>query len=476
MLNMNVKRMALAMLLLPLVTDAQIKKPDIFVESSAFVSGGKNAPFWMLSNQFGKYSNHGYNVNYSLGIQSGFDSTKNIDFAYGFELMNRIDTGYHIYPHELYLALKLWFFDIHVGWREEVFGNAYPGLTSGNMLWSGNARPMPKISIRVPEFTPVPFTQGYVEFKGNLAHGWFEQDRYTTDLLLHHKSFIGRVGGKLPVNFHYGLHHFAQWGGHSQVTGYENMPSDFEAFIWVFKVSEGAPGDSLGGETINRYGNHIGSRNLGLDVKMPQWKTGIYWQTIFEDTSGKAWRNIRDGLWGIYWENQKENPLIKAVVVEYLNTTDQSGPSHDPIDSLGIRGGGADNYFRHYIYQNGWSRYDMTLGTPMITSEIFDAGTALSTTNSRVKAYHLGINGNINLWHAYALKITYSENFGNYTWPYDHFHPTTFEPSKKSLSCGLTYHVGFRKAKGSLKFSAAADFGAMYGDNVGIQVGYRREF
>ena len=80
---------------------SQLKKPELFVKSSAFVSAGKNAPFWLLSNQYGKYSNHWYNINYRAGAKSVFDTSKTFDYGYGVEIMNRIDDHYTIYPHEL---------------------------------------------------------------------------------------------------------------------------------------------------------------------------------------------------------------------------------------------------------------------------------------------------------------------------------------------------------------------------------------
>ena len=45
----------------------------------------------------------------------------------------------------------------------------YP-LSSGSLLYSGNVRPITKVAVS-SNYIPVPFTKGYIEFKGYLSHG-----------------------------------------------------------------------------------------------------------------------------------------------------------------------------------------------------------------------------------------------------------------------------------------------------------------
>jgi hypothetical protein len=54
----------------------------------------------------------------------------------------------------------------------ETFGNQYDPLSSGSLLYSGNARPMPKVAA-YSDYMPVPYSRGYIEFKGYLFHGWY---------------------------------------------------------------------------------------------------------------------------------------------------------------------------------------------------------------------------------------------------------------------------------------------------------------
>ncbi|NJO69306.1 MAG: capsule assembly Wzi family protein [Bacteroidetes bacterium] len=133
-------------------------------------------------------------------------------------------------------------------------------------------------------------------------------------------------------------------------------------------VADNGEQDAPAGESHNKLGNHLGTRNFGLDYRFKKLTVKLYWQNIFEDGSGLAYRNIKDGLWGISIKLNKE-ALIRSLNFEYIHTTDQSGP----IDMVKIDGvwqffGGNDNYFNNYLYTNGWAYKEMTLGTPLFTS------------------------------------------------------------------------------------------------------------
>jgi hypothetical protein len=40
------------------------------------------------------------------------------------------------------------------------------------------------------------------------------------------------------------------------------------------------------GWVINRFGNSVGSSNIGIDVNLDEFSAGVYQQDIFEDGSG----------------------------------------------------------------------------------------------------------------------------------------------------------------------------------------------
>ena len=102
-------------------------------------------------------------------------------------------------------------------------------LSSGDMVQSPNARPIPEVNLSMPEFTVVPWTKGLLQVRGDFAMGRsFDTDyledfanvkqTYVKNVLWHHKSFFLRIKdtrNDFPLSFTMGAQHFAQWGGTS---------------------------------------------------------------------------------------------------------------------------------------------------------------------------------------------------------------------------------------------------------------------
>jgi len=473
-----VSRLHLLLLLLAIsiqqtITNCQIvKTPSYHVEVGSSASVGDETPFWLISNRYGLISPNKYNSWLKAGFKTSLNKTKPIDFDYGLDLVNRYDNRNKLYFNEGYARLKLWFINIQAGSKEEKFGNQDSSLSSGGLLWSGNARPLPKIAIYVPNYTPIPFTKGYLEFKGGVSHGWFGDQPYTKNYYLHHKFIYLQFGGSLPVHFHYGFHHFAQWGGISDTYGI--LPHSFKDFINIFLAKGGGSSSPLA-EQINVLGNHIGSRNFGFDIDLKNYKTGIYWQSIFEDGSGKAYRNISDGLWGYYLHSTDKNKLINGFVYEFIKTTNQSGTYNDYWELNGIRylypiaggihkeAGGNDNYFNHSIYQSGWTYDNMTIGTPFITSPALLYGDQSDyIRNNKMIAHHIAFEGGNNHFF-YKVFYTYSLNYGTNFYPFENVKTQHSIMVQANLLNTLPWDL-------SLKVTLGIDKGKMYGDNGGILI------
>jgi len=388
-------------------TNADTIKYQVSVQAVA--ASGDYAPFWFQSNRHGSVSAQPYSGNMSLYV--GKDATRPrrwYDYSFGVEAIGQVDANEKsLFFQQLYGHVRLYVFDITVGIKPQTWGNQDELLSSGGFLFSQNARPMPRITIGIDNYVPIPFTYGYLEVKGGLTHGWFTDNVYLTKSFLHHK-FIGlRVGGDLPVTVNYEFHHAAQWGGVSPVYG--ELGSSFKDWVNVFFARSGG---TMNNDQINAYGNHIGSQNLGLDFKVGTWTVSTYWQNIFEDSPIKAiWNtmNVSDGVWGISIK-QSQIPFVSGLLYEFINTTDQSGPFHDKD---GLVFGGNDSYFTNTIYCNGWNYYNRTLGTPFITSPIYNTDGSIATLNNRSSAHHIGIRGDID-GYRYRTMVSYAKNYGRY--------------------------------------------------------------
>ncbi len=463
---LKIIKISFLIILFPAFLQAQNDTIKYNLKFYGLTSSGTYAPFWLQSDQYGKISSNPLSTSLMAGIEKDFSQKKSI-FHYGFKadlLLQSEPQTTQIYFHELYGKAKFFVFDLIVGAREENLGNQDSTLSSGGLLLSRNARPMPKITIGIEHFIPVPFTYGFLEFKVALVHGWFNNTSYNTDVFLHQKYLYGRMGGNLPVHLQYGLDHVAQWGGYILGQNQSQQPHGFRDYVSIF-LGRSGNSDALTTDQLNALGNHIISQSMRLDVDLADFKIGAYWQNVNEDGPIKyLWlsKNKPDGLWGISIRN-KHFPFIQGLVYEYLNTTDQSGPYHDRD---GLIYGGNDSYFNNSVYQNGWSYYSRSLGTPFISSPFYNKDGSPVFENNRVQVHHIGIEGNISGYN-YKLLSSLSKNYGSYNMPYSNMIQNTsmlLEVNKQFPKL-LNLEVGC---------SVGADFGELYGNSVGCMISIRK--
>ena len=426
-------------------------------------STGTYAPFWLQSANYGQISASPNSANMNVGFSKDFNNRSAV-FDYGFKadvLLQTYDNKTKAYFHEAYLKARLSVLDLIVGAREEHLGTQDSSLSCGGFLFSKNARPMPKITLGIERFTPVPFTKGYLEVKGAVAHGWFTDNIYTTNLFLHHKYIYFRVGGSLPFHFQYGVDHVAQWGGN--IPGLGAQPTSISDYIKIFYGSSGGK-DANMSDQMNALGNHILSQSMKLEYRISDFTISGYWQNISED-SPKFMTNTMnkpDGLWGVSIRNNKSS-IIKGLVYEYLNSTDQSGPFESKD---GIIYGGYDNYFNNSQYQNGWTYFSRTIGTPFLSSPVYNKNGGVSVVNTRVQVHHIGLQGDV-LGYTYKVLCSLSKNYGGYPVPYPEM--------IRNTSLLLEVKKQFSKLSNiELGCSVGADIGKLYSNSVGCMVSVRK--
>ena len=420
-------------------------------ELSAISSSGKTAPTWMQANRHGEVSSLPHSGNLSIGIvKPATRPNRWFDYDGAVVLSGRVagvssgdpkqieGTGFF---RALYAHVRLYIIDITAGIQPKAFGPGDPELSSGGLLFSANAHPIPRISAGIERWTAFPGLYGYLEIKGGLTHGWLaDKNPYVSKTLLHHKYVGGRVGGKLPLNVSYEFHHAVQWGGYSDEHG--DLGHDFTSFRNVFW---GKGGGSTRNELLNAQGNHILSQILCVTAKGKGWHVDLYWEDIQEDGRQRfigTGHNAKDGLWGIRAE-QSLWPFICGVTFEVLQTTDQSGPWHDRD---GMVFGGNDSYYWNSIYKQGWIYFGRTIGSPLLTPD-----------NSRVWAYHGGIKGDI-YGFRYRVLCTYADNYGTYRAPARSHNTAVLMEVKKHVpqAWGLDFGIAL-----------AGDFGDQYGNQFG---------
>jgi len=453
----------LIFLLFSTIVEAQNGTIKYEVGFTGVGSTGAYAPFWLQSANYGQISASSNSANVNVGFSKDFNNRSAV-FDYGFKadvLLQTYDNKTKAYFHEAYLKARLSVLDLIVGAREEHLGTQDSSLSCGGLLFSKNARPMPKITLGIEHFTPVPFTKGYLEVKGAVEHGWFIDNIAGINILLHHKYIYFRAGGSLPFHFQYGVDHVAQWGGNVPRGQQSTSLSDY------LRIVLGSSGGSSALETdqINALGNHILSQSMKVEYCISNFSLSGYWQNISED-SPKFMTNTMnkpDGLWGVSIRSNRF-PIIKGLVYEYLNTTDQSGPFHDKD---GIVYGGNDSYFQNGVYQNGWTYFSRTIGTPFISSPVYNKNGGVSVVNTRVQVHHIGLEGEVQGYQYKAL-CSFSKNYGSYYAPYPEM--------IRNTSLLLEVKKQFPKLSNiELGCSVGADIGKLYGNSVGCMVSVRKK-
>ena len=451
------------------VTGQLIKSPKYTLELGGLESVGRQTPFWLVSNQYGRNSTRLTSGFVSASVYSDPDTSRIFSLGYGLELFDRNDGNNSLWIYQSFVKVKYRFLHLRVGSEEETYGNQDSALSSGSMMWSQNTRPMPKIVIATNGYIDVPFTRGYVQFSGLLSHGWFGDDGYVKGTYLHHKFVYIKVGGKLPVNLSMGLQHYAMWGGVSSNASVGRLPSDFKTYVKVFFAQSNEKNDtSLPlNERLNKIGNHLGSWNYGIDVKLDKYLTGLYYQTIFEDYSGYSKFFMPDGLWGFYLKTKDARKLIHALTYEYIHTSYQSGPP-GPVSNQFTKGN--DNYFNNGIYASGWTYNKFTIGTPLISSPAILKGNSISIINNRVIAHQIGIQGMVNESTSYRILLTASKNYMKY--------PAYGQPYPKPVpveSFLVELRKSIKKIQGlEIATQIAFDHGELYGNNGGILIVVRK--
>ena len=163
----------------------------------------------------------------------------------------------------------------------------------------------------------------------------------------------------------------------------------------------------------------------------------------------------------------KECKWVKGVAIEYFNLKNQSGPIyHDSDQMIPDQISCDDNNYNNKLY-NGWFNYGMIIGTPLVTSPIYNSSHRIRSENNRVEAFHLGIEGQPFRSIGYRVLLTKSNNWGSYDLP--------FLQIKENLSGLFELSYTPAKLKGwSATASFAFDNGDLYSDNSGAMLTVRK--
>ena len=376
-------------------------RPVIYKVSTSLLATTGETPFWHYANTNGQIRS-GSSVNNltNLAFAVPFkEDNDGIDFSLGANLAGRLsDTGNTLHFQELYGSLQLGVFRLSIGKFYRTIGLNMTELSTGSMIQSNNAPPLPRISLDMTRFLDVPLTNGIVQFKGHYADGKLENDRFVDSPFLHQKSFhlkfnIERaelIGGFL---------HNVVWGGTHPNFG--KLPQSFSDYLRVV-VGKSAESQSNtpGGEQSNRLGNTVAAYDTAIRYNFNKFRITGYRMFYLEDSVSMRFRSFWDGLYGLGFRKTEGKHLFSGVVYEFLNTIQQDSPSGLPKGRI--------NYYGHFLYQSGWTFNGSVLGNPLIR---FDSESG-RIDNNMIIAHHAGFDGWITERLQYKAFATYSRNYG----------------------------------------------------------------
>ncbi|KAA6430434.1 capsule assembly Wzi family protein [Dyadobacter flavalbus] len=462
------------------------------LEAGGYVSSGNFTPFWLRTNQFGAVPLQAPaaviqgNVGKSYVFYDSLrQRPKKFDWGFAFNPVLTFDKKDHaklLFP-EAHVKIRFKAVELYAGRRKELMGLGDSTLSSGFYSVSGNSLPIPKIQIGTIGFTPLRFTGNFVAIHAGFAHGWFGTD-YIQGVRLHQKFLYFRLGKEQSKSkFFFGLNHNVLWAGHAEyLKRYPELalngelPSSWKFYpnvVLAFTSKNWFTKNGYGAFDSYRLGNHLGSYDLGFETKINGRKLWIYHQHPFEDVSSMLLKNVPDGLYGI---NLSVNSVANAgfrltrLTMEFLTTKDQSGAT---FYIPGSKFQGADNYFNHTQYSEGWSYYGRTVGTPFIVpgkdTEHASETRSRYFPDNRVNMWYLGAQGLLGKSLMFTLRTSFSRNFGT--------PGGNFTKVKNQFSSMISARYALSNASNtSLVLQVATDQGKLFGQTTGGYLGIRKSW
>ena len=462
----------------PLCGQPQKIKLDYSVEANIIAGGGEYTPFYLMNNRGGTVSftpNTGY---LRAAVIQDIDTSRRFSYGFGLDAMTSYNDDIPGYVQQAYAELRFLALGLMVGSKEEYSLLWDKALSSGGWVWSGNSRPIPQVRVGIPDFVNFPWTHGTIQIKGELAYGRLVDDKYqrqihglnmeyATGMLYHRKYLLLRFG---KTSRHYygivGIDMAAHFGGkvYRDEKLYIQFPCDIMQYFKVF-IPLAGDDNAPSVDQVNVTGNHLGSYLFAVGTRQKNWEGRIYYEHPFDDHSGMIFRNKFDGLWGIEYRSKQAYPIVGGVVVEFLETRDQSGPFlWDQTQQIPIQVSAGDNYYDHL---KGWVHRGHTMGTPFITSPGYNADGYMKTKNNRVEALHIGIDGYITSEFDYRFLFSFQQGWGT---PY-----IPFPKIQREFSALIESNYKPKSLQGwKFGLSVAVDAGSLIGNNWGIQFGIKK--
>ncbi|MBD5313616.1 MAG: capsule assembly Wzi family protein [Bacteroides sp.] len=413
---------------------------------TAGTGSGTFAPYYLSSIQHGRIT-QADNVQAEVAVTRKMDFSNRFSYGYGIDLVGGYAsaTTYEYYDEsldgwnnhrlrpsaawiqQLYAEIKYRSLFLEAGLKEQRSGLLNQNLTSGDLVESGNARPMPQMRAGFLDFQDIPFTGGWLQIKGEGAFGYMTdngwlKDHYNYfnahiafDQIYNYKCVYFRTKPSKPFSMIFGMQAAATFGGRTEwysrgkIERVVKHDRSLRYFVkMMFPTQDGGDGFYSG--------NHLGSWDIRARYRLKNAdEIYAYTSWLWDDGSGIGKLNGFDGLWGVEYKAARKG-LINSAVFEYFDFTNQSGPIHfDPADNTGCNlpahVSGADDYYNNATY-NPYAYYGLSIGSPVMMAPLYNRDGVLSYIANAVRGFHVAAEGSINPVLDYRVKTGYRKGWG----------------------------------------------------------------
>lgn len=371
---------------------------------SSATAGASELPFWLYANRYGELEPgsafnwlNRFSARYRIG---GEGQPYLLETGAGVAL-RASDAAHSAHFQTLYFLAEYSIFRLQAGRFYDDAEMPLPHLTSGSMMVSRNATPVPRIQLSTRDFIDVPFTAGYLQFRGRYSDGQLESSRYVSNALLHQKMAHLKFN-VWRFEIMTGFIHNVIWAGTDPERG--RLPRSFSDYLRVVTGRSADPQSSASGsEVLNRLGNSVASYDGSMLAYLNGAQLVAYRQIYLEDTVSLRLRSYMDGLYGLGLQNIQWISWLDTFLLEYVNTVRQ--------DALPGMPPGRARYYNHGNYYSGWSYEGNVLGNPLLT--IDRDRVRYPVYNNMVIGWHLGMDGHLSESLIWQFMGTFSRNYGN---------------------------------------------------------------
>lgn len=329
------RRLLLPLILALLASSSYDQLPDslqISAGTLGIVAKDGYQPLWLVANRWGAVSDRRqYDASIYAGLTgANYFGKKYVSrsnptglsqsvfyLKYGATLLNNNHFSGTTFQ-EAYVKAGYKHLEIRAGRFKYIPGEVDQQLSSGSLGVSGNALPIPQITLALTDYVNVPFTNGWLQIKAQFSYGWLGADWYLNSYY-HEKNLYLRAG-KRKFKLFAGAQHYVEWGGRRDGISLDRSFKGFTNVLFATDNADDGSGLGVGVKgASSRAGDQRGVFELGFDLEASHLLLYGYYQTPFEGTFGVDVSNI-DNLSGLSLVPKKQNAVLKKLLIEFIYT------------------------------------------------------------------------------------------------------------------------------------------------------------